>query len=87
MIRPDCGPNATVSGYLGDHPARWRAHLDHILPKPSEVQNKEHYAAMPHSEIGEFTATLRGKKGVTPMALEFVILAAARAGEVVTGAM
>jgi len=75
---------ATVSGYRkGDNPARWRGHLDHLLPKPSKVQNQEHYAALPYVEIGEFIKDLRSQKGVAALPLEFLILVAARTGEVI----
>lgn len=76
---------ATVSGCrTGENPARWRGHLDHLLPKPSKVQKKEHHAALPYSEIGTFLAALHRRSGVAAMALEFTILTAARTGEVIS---
>jgi integrase len=75
---------ATVSGYrTGDNPARWRGHLDHLLPKPSKVQKEEHHPALPYAEIGEFMARLHGQRGIAALALEFTILTAARTGEVI----
>jgi len=75
---------ATVSGYRsGENPARWRGHLDHLLPKPSKVQKEEHHPALPYAEIGEFMASLHGQSGIAALALEFTILAAARTGEVI----
>ena len=75
---------ATVSGYrTGDNPARWRGHLDHLLPKPSKVQKEEHHPALPYAEIGEFMAALHGQNGFAALALEFTILTAARTGEII----
>lgn len=77
---------ATVSGFRkGDNPARWRGHLDHLLPKPSKVQTREHFAALPYAEMGDFIVALRTHKGVAALAMEFTILTAARTSEV-TGA-
>ena len=75
---------ATVSGYrLGDNPARWRNHLDNLLPKRSKVQKVKHYPALPYDGIGAFMATLRNREAVAALALEFTILTAARTGETI----
>lgn len=75
---------ATVSGYRkGENPARWRGHLDHLLPKPSKVQKSEHHAALHFSKIQLFMSHLRAQPGIGPLALEFTILTAARTNEVV----
>lgn len=74
---------ATVRGFrVGDNPARWQGHLDHLLPKRSDVQRVQHFAALPFSEIGEFMARLRTLDGMASLALEFQILTATRPGEV-----
>jgi integrase len=74
---------ATARGYrLGDNPARWRGHLENLLPKPSKVQKVKHHPALPYEEIGEFVTTLRVHKSNAALALEFTILTAARTGEV-----
>jgi hypothetical protein len=36
----------------GENLARWRGHLDQLLPKPLKVQRIEHFAALPWREIG-----------------------------------
>jgi len=75
---------ATVSGYRnGENPARWRGHLDHLLPKPSKVQHRHHHAALPYTEMGDFMALLRTQQGIGALALEFTILTAARTGEAI----
>jgi integrase len=75
---------ATARGYRhGENPARWRGHLENLLPKKSKVRRVEHHAALPYPEIGAFTAELRQQEGVAARALEFAILTAARTGEVI----
>ena len=66
----------------GMNPARWRGHLDKLLAKPSKVNNREHHAALPVGDMGAFMARLREAEGTGARALEFVILTAARSGEV-----
>jgi integrase len=75
---------AKARGYReGENPARWRGHLDQLLPPRSKVRRVEHHAALPYRQIGEFMAELRAQEGVAPRALEFAILTAARTGEVI----
>lgn len=65
----------------GDNPARWRGHLDHLLPKPAKVRAVKHHPALPHAQIGDFMADLSARKGVAARALAFTILTTARSGE------
>src|SRR5579871_127864 len=75
---------ATVRGYrTGDNPARWRGHLDTLLPPQSKVAQVEHHAALPYAEIGPFMASLRAQEGIAARAMEFAILTAGRTGEVI----
>jgi integrase len=74
---------AKVNGYRdGENPARWRGHLDKLLPARSKVQKVEHHAALPYVEVGAFVGDLRKRDGTASRALEFGILTAARSGEV-----
>jgi integrase len=75
---------ATARGYraAGDNPARWRGHLDNLLPARAKVQRVEHHPALPYAEIGAFMARLRPDTSIAARALEFLILTAARSGEV-----
>jgi integrase len=66
----------------GDNPARWRGHLDHLLPAQKRVARVTHLAALPYLEIGAFVTELRARAGTPDRALEFAILTAARLGEV-----
>lgn len=66
----------------GLNPARWRGHLESLLPKPSKVRQVEHHAALDWRELPEFMAGLAHREGVSLSALRFLILTAARSGEV-----
>src|SRR5215469_5989782 len=75
---------ATVRGYRrGENPARWRGHLNKLLSPRSKIQKVEHYPALPHDEIADFTAALRSHDGIAARALEFLILTTARTGEII----
>lgn len=73
---------ATVMGARSDkaNPARWRGHLDQLLPRPQKLK-RGHHSAMDWKEVPVFVAKLRQRDAVTARALEFIILTAARAGE------
>jgi integrase len=66
----------------GENPARWRGHLDHLLPARSKVRKVQHHAALPFNEIASFMSALRERDGIAARALEFAVLTAARTGEV-----
>jgi len=65
---------------MGENPARWKGHLDSILP-PRQKLYRGHLKAMPFFDVPAFMTQLRGMKGIAPRALEFTILTAARSGE------
>jgi integrase len=67
----------------GENPARWRGHLDKLLPARSKVRAIEHHAALPYAELPTFLASLREQEGIAARALEFLILTAARTGEII----
>lgn len=71
----------------GPNPARWPDNLEHLLPAVAQIKARtaNHHAALPYAELPAFMADLRTREGVSPRALEFTILTAARSGEV-TGA-
>jgi integrase len=83
---------AAARGYRhGENPARWRGHLDHLLPKKATVAKAKraaagkgaHHEALPYGEVPAFMAELRQQKGIAACILEFAILTAARTGEVI----
>lgn len=74
---------AKVRGYrTGENPARWRGHLDKILPKRSRVQKVKHHAAFPYADLPTFFHKLQARQAVSARALMFTILTAARTSEV-----
>ncbi len=60
-------------------------HLDKLLPKLGRIRKVKHFPALPYAEIGAFMVELRKQKNIGARALEFVILTAARTGEVIGG--
>jgi len=74
---------ASVRGYRSaDNPARWRGHLDKLLPAPAKVQKVKHHAALAIDDMPAFMQQLRHKQGTSARALEFLVLTATRSGEV-----
>lgn len=67
----------------GENPARLRGHLDKLLAKTSKVKRVRHFPALPYVEIGKFTKELRTRSGYSALGLEFLILTAARTGEII----
>ena len=65
----------------GENPARWRGHLDQLLPKRPKL-TRGHHAAMPHEQVAAFVGCLRESDGLAARALELCIMTAARSGEI-----
>jgi len=77
---------AKARGYRdGENPARWRGHLDHLLPDPGKVRRTEHFPALAYTDIPQFMADLRELQGSGARALEFLVLTAARTTAVIGG--
>ena len=73
---------ATVHSFrTGDNPARWRGHLDNLLPAQGKIAPVQHHAALPYVEVPAFIAKLRARDGAA-LAFEFLILTASRTEEV-----
>jgi integrase len=72
-VRGHIPPNAA-------NPARWRGHLDKLLPRARKL-SRGHHPAMPFAEVPAFVEKLRERQGVAALLLEFIILTAARTGE------
>ncbi|MCP4181848.1 MAG: site-specific integrase, partial [Hyphomicrobiales bacterium] len=64
------------------NPARWRGHLDKLLPKPSRVKKVTHHPAMPYTDVPAFMVELSSNGSVSAQALLFLILTATRTSEV-----
>jgi integrase len=65
----------------GENPARWRGHLEQLLSKRQQLSRK-HHAAMSYADVPAFMAASRQLDGTAARALEFLVLVAARSGEV-----
>ena len=75
---------ARVRGHRdGENPARWKGHLDNLLPARGKVRRIKHHAALPYAELPSFMTALRDREGISARALEFAILTAARTGEAI----
>ena len=75
---------ATVRQFRqGENPARWRGHLDHLLPERSKIQKVRHHPALAYAEVGGFMVELRKQEGAAARALQLAILTAGRTGEVI----
>ena len=73
---------ARVAGHReGENPARWKGHLELMMPK--QRKSTGHHAAMPYVQVPDFYRKLRRRPAMAARALEFVILTAARTGEVI----
>jgi integrase len=73
---------AKAKGFrTGENPAAWRGHLDQLLAKQQKLR-RGHHGAMPYRDVPAFIARLHGMNSVSARALKFLILTAARTGEV-----
>lgn len=74
---------AKVNGYrAGDNPARWRGHLQHILPGSTRGSGVRHHPAMPYAQVPDFVRGLKRRVSTAARALEYLIHTAARTNEV-----
>ena len=64
------------------NPARWEGGLKTLLPPPAKIRKTEHHKALPVENISEFWQQLNQKDWMSAKALQFLILTAARSGEV-----
>lgn len=67
----------------GENPARWKGHLEMILPAKSKVAKVKHHVAMAYQDLPDFMQAMGQQSGVGALALRFTILTAARTGEVI----
>lgn len=73
---------ARVRGYRsGENPARWKGHLDHLLPKHGKGSRK-HHAAIAWADLPNFLRELEAREGTAALAFRFLILTACRTSEV-----
>jgi integrase len=72
----------TMDHRSGENPARWKGHLENLLPAKSSIAPTQHHPAMPYAEVPYFMKKLRAVEGRAARALEFTVLCAARTSEV-----
>ena len=73
---------AKVLGHFsGENPARWRGHLDHLLPSRAKVAPVQHHRALHYRDMPAFMDALRQQQNTAAKRLEFTILCACRSGE------
>lgn len=73
---------ARVAGHRsGENPALWRGHLEILLPKTPKL-TRGHLSRLPYREVPMFVRALHDRPAISARALEFIILTAARSGEV-----
>lgn len=74
---------ATAHGHRsGPNPARWRGQLEHILANPDKLAQVRHHPAVPVAELPAVFQKIAAIRGQAARALCFLILTAARSGEV-----
>ena len=76
---------ARALGHIPDdkaNPARWKGHLDHLLPKQNKL-SRGHHKALAYADLPEFVKRLREVQAgnTAALALEFLILTATRTSE------
>jgi integrase len=77
---------AKVRGHrTGDNPARWRGHLDKLLPSKGKVRKAnggaQHMESLPYSDAPAFWVRAQAEDRIGFKAMRFIILTAVRAGE------
>lgn len=66
----------------GENPARWRGHLDKLLPKRAKVRAVEHHTALPWPDLPAFMDELAKHDALSYAAIRLTILTACRTSEV-----
>jgi integrase len=65
----------------GDNPARWRGHIENLLPKKSKLRQVVHHAALPWRELPTLWTDLAGRDGIAVLALRLTLLTGLRTNE------
>jgi integrase len=77
---------ATATGLRhGANPAKWRGHLQNLLPAPQKIAAVSHHPSMPYADLPNFYQSLKNQAGVAAQALQLLLLCANRTSEA-TGA-
>jgi integrase len=65
----------------GENPARWRGHLEQILPRRNRVRRVRHHPALPFADMPVFMQKLKQREAVGARVLQLVILTCVRTSE------
>jgi integrase len=65
----------------GDNPARWKGHIENLLPARRALKATVHHAAVPWREMPVFWGELAAREDMPALALRFAILTATRSDE------
>jgi integrase len=66
---------------VGENPARWKGHLDHLLPSRASIARVVHHTALPWADLPAAMVKLETSTAVSALCLRFTILTAVRSGE------
>jgi integrase len=73
---------ARAAGHrTAENPARWRGHLDKLLPRPSKVRVVQHHVSLPYRDVPALIEQLRERDAISALAMRFIALTAVRASE------
>jgi integrase len=73
---------ASVRGWRsGENPARWRGHLDKLLPSPKKLKPVQHHPAVPWAMAPALWRQLARRTDLPALFLRFLLLTAVRRGE------
>lgn len=74
---------AKVGGiYAGENPAVWKGNLKELMPVLKKEAIKEHHPAVALADACPWFAMLKSRAGLAARAMEFLVLTAARSGEI-----
>ncbi|MFM0638032.1 integrase arm-type DNA-binding domain-containing protein [Paraburkholderia metrosideri] len=65
----------------GENPARWRGHLDNILPKRNRARKVKHHPALPYAQMHTFMPDLVARAAPAARVLNLLILTCVRTSE------
>jgi hypothetical protein len=57
--------------FKGENPARWKGHLDNLLPATSKVRKVRNHPALPYRQLPNFMRKLRERHGELRQLLSF----------------
>lgn len=65
----------------GENPARWRGHLDKVLPKRNRARRVKHHPALPFTQMHAFMPELAARPAPAARVLHLLILTCVRTSE------